>query len=277
VYWTIQNNLVNAANPIAPREAIRTGAQLPCALLLVTGPLWWGECEGPARVERLARSVLLAGAWRRAWRPRSWVPFLPPLFRSALSAAGDCGEPVADAGLQCPRARASRAFFGWTVSVVVGFMVANAALYHPGSQVYRERSPVFRLVGERLRGDPCAPGPLFVWGYAPMFYYYADLPAASRFVVLAQARVTPYVSGNVSSVEGEGPAARSRRIIGSCSCRTRRPPGHLIVDTAPAGIFRWNTIAGEVPRASTSTSGHFELVGDVHRVRIYRRKQCRAA
>ena len=65
-------------------------------------------------------------------------------------------------------------------------MVANAVLYLPHSGVYRERDPVFRKVARRLRADSCvASSTMFAWGYAPMFYYYADLPAASRFALMA--------------------------------------------------------------------------------------------
>ena len=121
---------------------------------------------------------------------------------------------------------------------------------------------------------------MFVWGYAPIFYYYADLPAASRFVVMAQARLTSYISGNLESVRGHVPVegvAVSRHwewLLGDLESRHAT----YIVDTAPAAVFRWNRYPlQDYPRPNQYVQTHFEIIDVIDDVRIFRRKGCEAA
>jgi hypothetical protein len=118
---------------------------------------------------------------------------------------------------------------------------------------------------------------MFVWGYAPIFYYYAGIPSASRFITLAQSGLTTYISGNLGSVRGETPA---RNIVEPThwdwlmeDLEARQAT--FILDTAPAGIFRWNRYPLEDhPRLASHVAAHFELVDEIDRVRIYRRRGC---
>jgi hypothetical protein len=164
--------------------------------------------------------------------------------------------------------------------MLVLFMLSTVGLYLGPWRVYREIDPVFARVGERLRADPCATrGSLFVWGYAPVFYYHARLPAASRFVVLAQARLTGYISGNLASVRGEqvveGVAEPRHWDWLMEDLDARRAA--FILDTAPAGIFRWNRYPmREYPRLQGYVDREFEQVDVIDGVRIYRRIGCAA-
>ena len=149
-------------------------------------------------------------------------------------------------------------------------------------RVYREIDPVFARVGERLRVRPVrgAGGSLFVWGYAPVFYYHARLPAASRFVVLAQARLTGYISGNLASVRGEQPVdgvVEPRHwdwLMEDLESRKRdlrprhRARGDLPLEPVPDG---------GVPAAAAVRRRHFEEIDMIDGVRIYRRRGCEAA
>jgi hypothetical protein len=162
----------------------------------------------------------------------------------------------------------------------VAFTISTIALYTGPWRVYREIDPVFAHVGARLRADPCAThGTLFVWGYAPVFYYHARLPAASRFVVLAQARLTGYISGNLAAVRGERPTEgviEPRHwdwLMDDLEARQAT----YIVDTAPAGIFRWNQYPmADYPRLQTYVDRHFEPLDVIDDVRVYRRIGCDA-
>ena len=121
---------------------------------------------------------------------------------------------------------------------------------------------------------PVTPGgSLFVWGYAPMFYYYSGLPPASRFVVMAQSRLTGYVSGNLGvSRDGQGivPEHWDWLMADLESARAT-----YILDTEPAGIFRWDRYpVRDFPRLATYLDRHYERLDEVDDVVIHRRRGC---
>ena len=197
-----------AANPIAIARGDRARPQLPSSpFVIVTLPLWYAAWR--AHVRRGARSyhAVLGTAPRRlrAAGGAGRVPLLPALLRPAVRAARVPVGARRRAMVRLPLATAGRRFVSWSVAMLrrVHGLDARAVL-----------GPVARVPGDRSRvreesGSDCATirarsgGTLFVWGYAPVFYYHARLPAASRFVVLAQARLTDYISGNLASVRGE--------------------------------------------------------------------------
>lgn len=279
LYWTIGNNLRYTSNPILLREAAERAVSYFVPFVVVTAPLWWATAKGCRRLEPQYWQVLVLGlvvvsippallGWR--FYPHYFIQLYVPL---ALAAA-----PTLTALFDARHTRAARLVAMWTFVMLAGFMVANAILYLGDVKVYRERDPVFRKIGERLRADPCyVDGSLFVWGYAPIIYYYADMPAASRFVVMAQSRLTGYLSGNLASNRGELPTDHLVE------------PGHwdwlmddlernhvtFVVDTAPADIYRWGRYPiDDYPRLARYLSDSFTLVDTVDRVRIFRRTGC---
>ena len=181
------------------------------------------------------------------------------------------------------RERHGRLFLASTLVLALGFAGANAWLYLGGSGVYRETDPVYRAVAERLEADPCFPGSrLFVWGWAPAFYYEAGLRGArpaSRFAVLAAAGLTGYVPGNPDGARRREPGepvpapAHWDWLIADLE-RTRAT---YILDTAPAGLYRWNRYPlGDYPRLDHHIAEGYDPIDEVSRVRIYRRRGCAA-
>jgi len=168
-----------------------------------------------------------------------------------------------------------------TLAIAGGFAAANAWLWLGDSRVYRERDPVYARVADRLAADACFPGSrLFVWGWAPAFYYEAGLRGAgpaSRFVVLASAGLTAYVPGNPDGArrrEPDEPALAPAHWDMLMADFERTPPTYF-VDTAPAGIYRWNRYpVVDYPRLQQYVAEGFERLDDVDRVRIHRRKGC---
>jgi hypothetical protein len=280
IYWTVLGNLGYTANPISAREAAGRAASSLLPFAIVTAPLWWGAWRSRdawddrhARVIALGALVCTLPAVVLGFRffPHYFVQFYPPL----AIATSPWVLARASSGT-----RGSRLFFAWTTVMVLGFMASTLVLYLGNRTVYRERARVFAAVGERLRRDPCARGgSLFVWGYAPMFYYFSDLPPASRFAVLASARLTGYVPGNLGRVR-RGTATREQGVPAHwdwlmADLRSRRAT--FIIDTAPAGIFRWDAYPMDAfPRLRAYVRDGFELAGELERVRIYRRAGCAA-
>ena len=278
VHWTIRNNLAYTANPIAVSEAIERAVSYFVPFLLVTTPLWLASGRLPSSDEPSYRRVLIssvvvlslpAALLGFRFYPHYFIQLYVPL---ALAAA-----PWLDAQWRPAMTRAGRAVTAWTIAMVVGFTIANAALYFGGLRVYRELDPAYQQVAGRLRADRCASqATMFVWGYAPPFYYYADMPAASRFVVMAQSRLTPYVSGNRQSLRGGFDAGQVvPRNWDWLMDDLERNRATYIIDTAPAGIYGWNQFPiDDYPRLRRYLDANYELLDVVRRVRIFRRRGC---
>ena len=129
------------------------------------------------------------------------------------------------------------------------------------------------MVAERLKSDECFPGRLFVWGWAPAFYYEAGLRGArpaSRFAVLAAAGLTGYVPGNPDGARRREPdepllaPAHWDMLMADLD----RTPATYILDTAPAGLYRWNRYPlRDYPRLDRYVAEGYDLVEEVSRVR----------
>src|SRR6185436_4749408 len=68
---------------------------------------------------------------------------------------------------------------GYSLAVLALFTTSNVMRYVMSTP---SLNAVSAHVASRLSRDPCyANASMFVWGSAPIFYYQADLPPASRF------------------------------------------------------------------------------------------------
>ena len=279
LYWTIGNNLHYTSNPISMREAAERALSYFLPFLIVTGPLWWGAWRSWAGEWRSYRALLVTVLILISIPPTLLgLRFYPHYFIQLYVPLAIAAAPWASVALRAPVGRQGRILVGWSTAVLVGFTIANAALYLTSNRVYRERDPVFGRIAHVLRQDPCYPsGTLFVWGYAPIIYYYADMPAASRFVVMAQSRLTGYVSGNLEAVR-RGHDSEEQVVEAHWDWLMddlERNAATFIVDTAPAGIYRWNHYPIErYPRLQSYIDQGFDLAGEVDRVRIFRRRGC---
>jgi hypothetical protein len=275
IHWLVGESVGYVANPIGAREAVGRATASLLPFLLVTLPLWWAWLRGERRT--LASLLVIASippvlAGLRFF-PHYFIQLYVPL---ALAAAPKLEGVI----FTRPMTAAGRLVLGWTAVVLAGFSIANAVLYLGSVNVYRERSPAYRAVADRLLADPCAPGAsLFVWGWAPIIYYDAPtLPPASRFVALGGSRLTGYVPGNLESASSADAAQQeSAEHWDWLMNDLDRSGATFIVDTAPANIYRWGRYpVKRYPRLQTYLQRDFDLVDTVQQVRIYRRRGCAA-
>jgi 4-amino-4-deoxy-L-arabinose transferase-like glycosyltransferase len=277
-YWNVTHNLGYASNPIPAGDALLRAVRYLLPFMIVTAPLWWGwrysaDADLDPHAARLASLTLLASipAVFLGFRfyPHYFIQLYLPL---ALAAA-----PWLARGLAPPLGGTGRRLRRWAVSMLVGFTLANAVLYYTRTGVYEETDPGFARVAARLRRDGCFAGAsLFVWGFAPLLYYYAELPVASRFV-MPQASLTGYVPGN--------PASRSDALSTDSLIRPEhwdllmadleasRPA--FILDTAPAGIHGWERYPlARFPRLFQFVRDRYEPFDSVDDVHVYKRRGC---
>jgi hypothetical protein len=281
LYWLVWRSAAYAASPVSAGEAMERAASYLLPWLLATAPLWWAWARARALLaahrRRLVDGLVVTGL-ASAFAGFRFYPhyFIPAAFALALGAA-----PAVTGWCARPRERAGRAFLTATLVVFVAFQAANAWLYLGGSRVYRETDPVYRETVERLARDACFPGSrIFVWGWAPGFYYEAGLRGvrpASRFVVTAQSGLTRYVSGRqrrTSAAPGAVPAPGHWDLLMG---DLERNQATYVLDTAPAGIYRWDRYpVEEYPRLDLYLTEHYEPLGSVREVRVFRRRGCAA-
>ncbi|MCL4812565.1 MAG: hypothetical protein KJ061_08780 [Vicinamibacteraceae bacterium] len=276
VYWTLWNNLEYAANPILAREAVERALTSLVPFLLVTAPLWV-IAIGRVRERRVEYGTVAAAALLVCSLPAMAIGFrfYPHYFLQVYLPLCMLAGPRIDAWFDTDRAR-FRTFAGYVVALWLVFFVVNLALYAVPGRVYRETSPAFAELGARLAADPCAASGVFVWGYAPVIYYHAGRPAGSRFVVLAQAGLTPYVSGNLAAAHEEtggrrGVAQHWHWLFEDLD--TRRPG--VFVDTSAGSLGRWGRFPlTEFPRLASYVAQHYAYAGGDDRLAVYRRRDC---
>lgn len=284
VYWLVWRNALYAANPITVAGALERTASYLLPWLLAMTPLWWAwRVARPALDEhhrRLVDGLVVLGLLPAL----AGFRFFPHYFVPAVFALALGGGPAVARWWEQPRERAGRVFLAATLILALGFAGANAWLYLGDSGVYRETDPVYRVVAERLAADECFPGSrLFVWGWAPAFYYEAGLLGArpaSRFAVLAAAGLTGYVPGNPDGARRREPdepdpaPAHWDWLMGDLE----RTPATYVLDTAPAGLYRWNRYPlHDYPRLDRYVAEGYEPLDDIFRVRVYRRRDCAAS
>ncbi len=275
-HWTITNNFSYAANPISLTEATGRAISYLLPFLLVTAPLWFYAFKSLRRNEAGYRRILSIAMV--LWTiPTAFIGFrfFPHYFVQLYVPLTIAAAPhIAFLFL----GKKGRIFANYSLALLVLCNIANGVLYFGNVNVYRERDPVYRKVAEVLRNDSCYNGAtLFVWGYAPMFYYYAELPPASRFAVLSHGGLTGYVPGNLGSVRNEmapRPAVRKdswKLLMDDLEGNTCT----FILDTAPAAIYRWDQFPMEdYPQLHDYVARKFQLRSSVDQVAVYRRSGC---
>ena len=276
-YWLLWNNLRYSANPISMFEAAGRAASYLLPFLLVTAPLWWLTFRSRRILDdykRLLTAALLIVSIPPIFVGFRFYPhyFIQLYFPLAIAAAPALFDLV--------EKKKARWLFTYSVLLLITTTAVNAYLYYGNNNVYRERDNIYATVAERLKRDSCVKdGTLFVWGYAPAFYYYAGLQAelkpASRFVVMGQARLTGYVSGNLGSLNQPSQAGVSQHWEWLMSDLERNDTT-FILDTAPAAIYRWDHYPlSNFPRLKNYVDEKFEQIDIVEGVTIYRKRNCK--
>jgi hypothetical protein len=272
VYWNWTHNLAYSVNLATPGETAERAAAYLLPFLLATLPLWWAAWRSRRALGGHAAvlvAALVAFCSVTALLGLRLYPhyFVPLYFPLALGAA-----PWAADNVRLPAGRAGRAFVAWAAVLLAGFTAANAYLYLGRDDVYTETNAAFSRVAARLREDRCfGEGPLFVWGWAPMFYTETRLPPGSRFLLVGFSLVG-YVSGNRDSGAGDG-LVNPEHWDWLLEDLARRRPTYVL-DTAGARLGRWAFPLEDWRRLAAFVAASYEPLAVVDHVRIYRRRDC---
>ena len=297
VHWMWKHNLGYAANTISLGTATQRAAIRLGPWVLVTAWLWWGTWASRADLSQPTRHRWnLLAAVVISTVPAIFVGerFFPHYFILLYWPLAVAASPALTRWLSFPLSRKGQWLAGYTALMLVGFSIANLGLYLDArSTPYEEIDPIYQQVGSWLRNDLCArnepaqkignsPEPaggqatLFVWGYAPAFYYYSGMAPASRFII-PQASISGYLPGNPASfagkLDGHAFIRSADRTLLLADLKKNRTT--YVLDTSPATIHYWQNfpIAGFL-RLETYLRDGFDMVHNLRGVRIFRRRGC---
>jgi hypothetical protein len=277
LYWNVTYNELYVINPTTAGQILWRATTRLLPFLAATAVLWFGcvRSLGPSAPRYRSRLIygliaasLAAGFLGFRFFPHYFEQLYVPLAIGAASWVTDL--------LEWPLVPAGWFVAGYTTLTLGGFTVANAETFLRPSAMYQETRPVYSRVASRLRADACYGGTLFVWGYAPSFYYYSGLPVASR-LFFPEFPLVNYFPGNRPATTGlihEHMPGRHRQwkmLMGDL----RRNHPTYILDTAPSGLFDWQSFPlRDYPSLQKFVRNGYESIGSVDGVEIYRRQGC---
>ena len=277
LYWNVTHNLGYAQNSIGLDEALGRAVRYAVPFALVVAPLAYATRRSWPRFIDPYERVLLAGlfittgvaaALGLRFYPHYFIQFYVPL------ALGSAPWLVAAGATEH---RGPWRIATYAIAILVVSTMANAVLYFGPWPVYRERLPVYRDFARWQATDSCAAGAsLFVWGYAPSFYYESGLPPASRFLFV-ESTLTGYVPGRRAS---RWPAADTAPLGRADHWSMllqdlERNRATYIVDTSRAARLRWQSFGAEkVPILAAYLARQYDALQAIDTVVVYRRKGC---
>ena len=275
-YWNVTHNIGYVLNPTTTVDAIGRVVRQLIPFLAVTSVLWlglvWSFKLGLSRYWKVLVGALIAASFGAAsiglrFFPHYFVQLYVPL---AIGAA-----PWFATIFVWPLSTPAWAVAAYSLSVLTAFTVSNTTRF----VVSRPRLNVTSLrVAERLRHDSCYENAsMFVWGSAPIFYYHAELPIASRFF-FPEFPLVPLYAGNRRSTERHArPIVRDHRgrHWGWLMADLRRNQPTYFLDTAPASLKMWEYFPlHDYPLLERFVNRRYEPLESIDGVQIYRRKGC---
>lgn len=278
VYWNVTHNFEYLQNPITAAEALSRGAARVVPFLAVTSLLWYGWFRSALAAPSHYWARLVAGLiGASAAAACLGLRFFPHYFIQLYVPLAIAAAPWAAGCVAWPMPWRGRVAAGLTVAMVAGWTTANTArLRGAGSATLNAPAAA---VATRIREDVCADGSLFVWGSAPEFYYHARLPLASRFF-FPEFPLVRYYAGNPSATAQQAPAGRRIRRVRHWSrlmADLARSQPNYIIDTAPAGIARWQHFPmRDYPLLDRLVTRRYTALDTIGGVTVYRRNGCEA-
>jgi hypothetical protein len=240
VFWIWQYNAGHMDNPMSNLERIERLAWYGAALLPAMLPLLaaWGWGWKAHRGERT--DARMWGLFAVATLVPGFLGlrmfghyFVPGIFALSLAAGPFLGRLHLD--------RRHLAIASFAVLALLIETAISLFVHHPGSHIADVNRPAYANIGSSVRAHASERDRgLFVRGYAPMIYVFANARPASRFVVPIDT-LSGYLADNDAVLEGRLDTASRindahRRALLE-DLRVSRP--RHIVDTAPGDLNHW--------------------------------------
>jgi hypothetical protein len=275
-YWNVTHNIGYVLNPTTTGDAIERGAGQLVPFLAVTSVLWLGLARSFSQNQSRYWKVLTGGLISASFSAASiGLRFFPHYFVQLYVPLAIGAAPWIATIFVRPLTRPAWAVAAYSLSVLAAFTTSNTMRF----VVSRPALNLTSLrVAERLRQDPCYQNAsMFVWGSAPIFYYHAELPLASRFFFPEFPLVPLYAGNRRSTARHARPIVRDRR--GRhwrwLMADLRQNVPTYILDTSPAHLKMWEYFPlHDYPLLERFVRRRYEPMESIDGVQIYKRRNC---
>ena len=276
-YWNVTHNIGYVLNPTTTSDALERGVGQLLPFLGVTCVLWLGLVRSYSLHQSRYWKILVGGLIATSLAASMiGLRFFPHYFVQLYVPLAIGAAPWLAATFVWPLSRPAMAIAVYTLTVLGAFTTSNTLRFvvsRPSLNMTSQR------VAARLRSDACYgnDASMFVWGSAPIFYYHAELPLASRFF-FPEFPLVPLYAGNRRSTEQHArPIVRDRRGRHwrwlMADLRQNLPT--YILDTAPARVKMWEYFPlHDYPQLERFVRRRYEPIESVDGVQIYRRRNC---
>ncbi len=243
IYFNITHNISYIKNPITTYEVIKRILKYLLPFLLIVSPLFYFYKRGRRDIPKDKRQIIEITLILSIIPVISGFRFFPHYFLQMLL-------PLSILSAFYPvylilNGTKIRSFFVYVLILMIGFNSYTLFFYSQNTYFIEETLPEFREIPQELSQMGKNNGKVFVWGYAPLFYYYfylhCKMMPASRFI-LPQASITGYIPGNESSYQSN---LNSQKYIVEEHRELliqdlKRGLPQIIIDTSPNGFHHFN-------------------------------------
>lgn len=244
IYYIISHNILYSQNPLPYSEVFKRMFKYFLPYLVVISPLIYFYVANVSELSKKIKDIMQPGFLLSIipsfiglrFFPHYYLQILPPL--SILSSFYLSKNR---------NYRTPKLFWSYSFLLVFGFNIYTMISYSRHTKFIEETHPAFSKVPVVIKKlNSCIPNEtVFVWGYAPLFYYYfykqCKMLPASRFI-LPQASISGYIPGN-EYVSAYHPELGKRYIIKRDrellinDLKKNRPL--LVIDTSPAKFHHY--------------------------------------
>ena len=275
-YWNVTHNIGYVMNPTTAADAVARGTTQLMPFLAVTSVLWLGVGRSFAMAPSRYWKILVGGLIAASVAAASiGLRFFPHYFVQLYIPLAIGTAPWIATLFVWPLTTAAWATAVYSLAVWTIFTASNTVRFVSSRPTLNVTS---LRVAERLRRDSCYEhASMFVWGSAPIFYYHAELPLASRFF-FPEFPLVPLYAGNRRSTERHArPIVRDRR--GRhwrwLMADLRRSEPTYILDTAPAHLKMWEYFPlSDYPQLERFVRRRYDVMESIDGVQIYKRRGC---
>jgi hypothetical protein len=276
LYWNVTHNIGYVMNPTTAADAVARGTTQLIPFLAVTSVLWLGLGRSFAMAPSRYWKVLVGGLIAASFAAASiGLRFFPHYFVQLYIPLAIGAAPWMATLFAWPLTTAAWVTAAYSLAVWGIFTTSNTMRFVSSRPTLNVTS---LRVAERLRQDSCYEhASMFVWGSAPIFYYHAELPPASRFF-FPEFPLVPLYAGNRRSTERHArPIVRDRR--GRhwrwLMADLRHSEPTYILDTAPAHLKMWEYFPlSDYPQLERFVRRRYEPMVSIDGVQIYKRRGC---
>ncbi|MCX7959308.1 MAG: glycosyltransferase family 39 protein, partial [Deltaproteobacteria bacterium] len=279
IYFTIGHNIGYSKNPVLVSEIFKRFIKYLLPFLIIISPLIFFYLKSRKNTDKLTRSIFEPTLILSIFMIFIGFRFFPHYFIQSvypLSILAACYFANPE-----QKKISIRFIIAYSVVLTILFNSYTFIYYSKKTDFIEETEPLLRSIPGMLKEEGYCSNKnryLFIWGYAPLFYYYfykeCSMLPASRFV-LPQASTAGYIPGNESQLKGsfdfEKYIIKEHRRLLIEDLMNKNP--QIIIDTSKSNFHNWKRYTiDKFPELNKFISENYLLYRNTGGFDIYVRK-----